>query len=174
MNGTTPRRVIPTEMKWSGGIFPRNKFYLTQVIFAAWEDSSTPLCYGRNDMSGRWFRFIHTGCFRNVAGTALRPFPTVSLAGGFFQPHRLYSKRPRNGTQAVPYDFADRWYRSTALLMFVTGPRFPSDASKNRSSKKGRPVFWYTGRDSNPQPSEPESDALSIEPPVHFLSTKVL
>ena len=28
-------------------------------------------------------------------------------------------------------------------------------------------LFWYTGRDSNPQPSEPESDALSIEPPVH-------
>ena len=28
---------------------------------------------------------------------------------------------------------------------------------------------WYTGRDSNPQPSEPESDALSIEPPVHIL-----
>ena len=27
--------------------------------------------------------------------------------------------------------------------------------------------IWYTGRDSNPQPSEPESDALSIEPPVH-------
>ena len=27
--------------------------------------------------------------------------------------------------------------------------------------------YWYTGRDSNPQPSEPESDALSIEPPVH-------
>ena len=30
-------------------------------------------------------------------------------------------------------------------------------------------VFWYTGRDSNPQPSEPESDALSIEPPVRLL-----
>ena len=30
-------------------------------------------------------------------------------------------------------------------------------------------LFWYTGRDSNPQPSEPESDALSIEPPVHLL-----
>ena len=28
--------------------------------------------------------------------------------------------------------------------------------------------IWYTGRDSNPQPSEPESDALSIEPPVHL------
>ena len=26
--------------------------------------------------------------------------------------------------------------------------------------------IWYTGRDSNPQPSEPDSDALSIEPPV--------
>lgn len=26
---------------------------------------------------------------------------------------------------------------------------------------------WYAGRDSNPQPSEPESDALSIEPPAH-------
>ena len=32
--------------------------------------------------------------------------------------------------------------------------------------------LWYTGRDSNPQPSEPESDALSIEPPVHFLMPK--
>ena len=84
MNGTTPRHVIPTEMKWSGGIFPSGKFYLTQVIFATWEDSSTPLCCGRNDMSGRWFRFIHTGCFRNVSGTAHRPFPTVSLIGMCF------------------------------------------------------------------------------------------
>ena len=31
--------------------------------------------------------------------------------------------------------------------------------------------LWYTGRDSNPQPSEPESDALSIEPPVHLLES---
>ncbi len=30
-------------------------------------------------------------------------------------------------------------------------------------------LFWYAGRDSNPQPSEPESDALSIEPPAHLL-----
>ena len=34
--------------------------------------------------------------------------------------------------------------------------------------------FWYTGRDSNPQPSEPESDALSIEPPVHCLTAQIL
>ena len=50
LNGTTPRHVIPTEMKWSGGIFPSCKFYLTSVITATWEDSSTPLRYGRNDM----------------------------------------------------------------------------------------------------------------------------
>ena len=35
-------------------------------------------------------------------------------------------------------------------------------------------VFWYAGRDSNPQPSEPESDALSIEPPAHTLIAWVL
>ena len=34
--------------------------------------------------------------------------------------------------------------------------------------------LWYTGRDSNPQPSEPESDALSIEPPVHFDSLNII
>ena len=35
-------------------------------------------------------------------------------------------------------------------------------------------LFWYTGRDSNPQPSEPESDALSIEPPVHLLHSPII
>ena len=38
-----PRHVIPTEMKWSGGIFPSSRFYFTQVISATWEDPSTPL-----------------------------------------------------------------------------------------------------------------------------------
>lgn len=33
---------------------------------------------------------------------------------------------------------------------------------------------WHTGRDSNPQPSEPESDALSIEPPVQIRLCKKL
>ena len=37
--------------------------------------------------------FIHTGCFCNVS---------------------------RNGTQAVPYGFAGRRYRSTAQVIFVT------------------------------------------------------
>ena len=34
--------------------------------------------------------------------------------------------------------------------------------------------FWHAGRDSNPQPSEPESDALSIEPPAHVQQTRLL
>ena len=40
----------------------------------------------------------HTGYFlrrdnRKVSETAHRPFPTVSLVGGFFHPHEFYSGR---------------------------------------------------------------------------------
>lgn len=38
----------------------------------------------------------------------------------------------------------------------------------------GCKTIWYAGRDSNPQPSEPESDALSIEPLAHTYVQKVL
>ena len=49
---------------------------------------------------------------------------------------------------------------------------FESLPARSAKENRGYPVgilcfLWYTGRDSNPQPSEPESDALSIEPPVH-------
>ena len=44
--------------------------------------------------------------------------------------------------------------------------------NKDGYSIKVTVLYWHTGRDSNPQPSEPESDALSIEPPVH--SAKLL
>ena len=42
-----------------------------------------------------------------------------------------------------------------------------------QNAKQGRhlfvsSLFWHAGRDSNPQPSEPESDALSIEPPARL------
>ena len=40
-------------------------------------------------------------------------------------------------------------------------------AEKTTVSIKTVVFSWYTGRDSTPHPSEPESDALSIEPPVH-------
>ena len=46
---------------------------------------------------------------------------------------------------------------------------FKAKNNKDGYSIKVTVLFWYTGRDSNPQPSEPESDALSIEPPVHLL-----
>ncbi len=36
------------------------------------------------------------------------------------------------------------------------------------------PRFWYARRDSNPQPSEPESDALSIEPLAHISNAQLL
>ena len=43
----------------------------------------------------------------------------------------------------------------------------PGGRNKREDTQTGILSFiWYTGRDSNPQPSEPESDALSIEPPV--------
>ena len=45
---------------------------------------------------------------------------------------------------------------------------------ENRQASKKLVDSWYTGRDSNPQPSEPESDALSIEPPVHLLYSLVI
>ena len=32
-------------------------------------------------------------------------------------------------------------------------------------------LLWHARRDSNPQPSEPESDALSIEPLAHFIDS---
>ena len=51
----------------------------------------------------------------------------------------------------------------TCISMFESLPEY----QKTRYPD-GYLVFWYTGRDSNPQPSEPESDALSIEPPVHL------
>ena len=46
-----------------------------------------------------------------------------------------------------------------------------SGVPKKEERRKPLLFFWYTGRDSNPQPSEPESDALSIEPPVHLLDS---
>ena len=72
-------------------------------------DSSAPLRYGRNDrrFCVGWYKlkcttsglaanggrlpplhcvvpFNRTGCIRKAPGTAHRPFPTVSLVGGFF------------------------------------------------------------------------------------------
>ena len=67
---------------------------------------------------------------------------------------------------------AQRFAIFAPVCALVTPFRVPSRAK--HEIKEEIPLgissfIWYTGRDSNPQPSEPESDALSIEPPVHLL-----
>ena len=113
MNGTTPRYVIPTEMKWSGGIFPSSKLYPTQVIFATWVDSSTPLRSGRNDNGVTFLRIrlLFLECFtlpRFPHQSGLRPasFPQGKLLyraiGGGFLLIRLQkwgNIRPPNNCQ---------------------------------------------------------------------------
>ena len=74
---------------------------------------------------------------------------------------RLQIKGLSHGLKKCPPD--------TFLPRFARPPfRVPPSVLKNADTHLGIRIFWYTGRDSNPQPSEPESDALSIEPPVHF------
>ena len=53
-----------------------------KVKLVAWKDPSTPFHFGRDDMS----------------------------IGDTIQPYRLYLQRFRNGTQAVPYGFAETLY----------------------------------------------------------------
>ena len=49
------------------------------------------------------------------------PFPEGEGFGrNPVQQHGFYSQRPRNGTQAVPYGFAGRWYRSSTRVIFGT------------------------------------------------------
>ena len=56
------------------------------------------------------------------------------------------------------------WRQSTGLPHLIV--RVPSRKQK-QDIPHGMSCFWYARRDSNPQPSEPESDALSIEPLAH-------
>ena len=66
MNGTTPRRVIPTGMKWSGGIFPSGKFYLTQVILLLGKIPPLRFAQGLNDIKvQRFYGFAY--CFYNIS-----------------------------------------------------------------------------------------------------------
>ena len=68
--------------------------------------------------------------------------------------------------------------RGLTAYSMITGPQidFPAPYSPffGKEYAKKRAIqrttrFWYARRDSNPQPSEPESDALSIEPLAHIL-----
>ena len=72
------------------------------------------------------------------------------------------SPRSSPGRATRPRRVAFKWFES--LPQRIQKARHPN----------GCLAFWYAGRDSNPQPSEPESDALSIEPPAHALTAKLL
>ena len=65
------------------------------------------------------------------------------------------------------------------LTLPTAGPSFrvPSHEVRNKREDTLMGILsfiWYAGRDSNPQPSEPESDALSIEPPAHLYSQAII
>ena len=96
------------------------------------------------------------------------PAATSFPSGSNFQwdPHprgmRLPSEGLSHGLTKCPPD--------TLLPCLWQGRPFESlPGNQKRGIPNGMTRFWYTGRDSNPQPSEPESDALSIEPPVRLL-----
>ena len=114
MDGTTYRHVIPTEMKWSGGIFLSSRFYLTQVIFATWEDSST-----RIRSLGMTCRdvvpFNHTGYTRNVAGGRLPPLRTHWWVVPFNRTGCI-----RGVVMAMNHRRYIAWFHSPAQVVFAT------------------------------------------------------
>ena len=83
-----------------------------------------------------------------------------------------------NGLCAVPYEMDEPYTAQFAAEQMSTGHlhemvRVPPDTSKtghpNRAAR-----CRYARRDSNPQPSEPESDALSIEPLARLFIAELL
>ena len=115
LNRTAPRHVIPTEMKWSGGIYPSSKLYLASVIFATWEDSST-----RIRSLGMTYRGVVSFCPHGLY--LQRSGRLVAAPTGVVPFNRTGYMRnvSRNGTQAVPYGFAGRWILSTTQVIYET------------------------------------------------------
>ena len=93
-------------------------------------------------------------------------FPAFWYAGRDLLPtcfqHMVRRHRRPAGDAQQPTGLLQQIFESLSLHMQKT--RYPN----------GYLVFWYAGRDSNPQPSEPESDALSIEPPAHLLHSQAI
>ena len=99
--------------------------------------------------------------------------PVERLASVFIIPFLSFAKLPlgytgRDSLNYSSHQFRNWWQRQSTGLSHLVFRVYPSGQQKSRHPH-GCLLFWYTGRDSNPQPSEPESDALSIEPPVHLL-----
>ena len=64
---TFPHFVIPTvaQAEWRNP--PRRIMNQHKIKHVTWEDSSTPFHSARNDIIGRWFRFVYTGYICDVA-----------------------------------------------------------------------------------------------------------
>ena len=100
-----PPYVIPTgaQAEW------RNLLKLQALPYAGY------LCYlGRflhsaDATVGMTYVFSLVVTNSNIQRVALRPWRQIAAATlrGSIHPHGFYSLRPRNGTQAVPYGFAD-------------------------------------------------------------------
>ena len=99
---TFPHCVIPTAALAEWRNPPRWRKNHHKVKLATWEDSSTHI-RSLGMTCRRVVPFNRTGYSRNVAW---RWIIAATLCGSI-HPHRLYSGRFRNGTQAVPYGFAD-------------------------------------------------------------------
>ena len=111
-------------------------------------DSSTPLRCGRNDIPERWFCLPTQVVFATSPGTARRPFPTVSLVGGFFHPHRLYLSR----CLAMNYRRYIAWFHLTATFRIQpvglngTTPRYVIPRERMRveeSSQVADFILWW-------------------------------
>ena len=99
----------------SRGIFPSCRFYLVVVLSPTWW--IPPLRFATVGMTYQGaVPFTHTGYFCHVSGTAHRPFPTVSLVGGFVQPHGLYTER----CLAMNHRRYIAWYHSTIQIVYGT------------------------------------------------------
>ena len=106
------------ERQRSGGIYPSCRNNLRKVKLATREDSST-----RIRSLGMTRRGVIPFCPHRLylqRGGRQIAAPTDTPVGDTVQPHGLYSEHSRNGTQAVPYVFASRWFRSTPQVVFGT------------------------------------------------------
>ena len=112
----------------SRGIFPSCRFYLALVIFATWEDFSTPLRCGRNEIRynvstdsptvSTAFYAAPLPSSGSPLGEPASPegsFCTV-LLGGIIQPYGLYTLR----FMAMNHRRYIAWFHSSIQVIFGT------------------------------------------------------
>ena len=99
--------------------------------------------------SHRWaVPFNRRGSIREVPGTAHRPFPTVSLVGGFFHPHGLYSSRclAMNHRRYIAWFHLTATFRIQPVGLNGTTPRHVIPRERMRveeSSQVADFILWW-------------------------------